>query len=145
MYNKKSSMMSPSCYFLLAVESDGIHIGIDGSSCVTSPLFLGLFMPEWFALCILEVTVGSLPPGTWSSPLQKFTKHSASFTKYNDTNTVQQDLNLYKENNNWMVYIFVLTNCQQWVGILSLTANTRRETLYSLWFLDLYYCIQHLP
>lgn len=46
MYNKKSSMMSPSCYFLLAVESDGIHIGIDGSSCVTSPLFLGLFMPE---------------------------------------------------------------------------------------------------
>lgn len=145
MYNKKSSMMSPSCYFLLAVESDGIHIGIDGSSCVTSPLFLRLFMPEWFALCILEVTVGSLPPGTWSSPLQKFTKHSASFTKYNDTNTVQQDLNLYKENNNWMVYIFVLTNFQQWVGILSLTANTRRETFYSLRFLDLYYCIQHLP
>lgn len=102
MYNKKSSMMSPSCYFLLAVESDGIHIGIDGSSCVTSPLFLGLFMPEWFALCILEVTVGSLPPGTWSSPLQKFTKHSASFTKYNDTNTVQQDKK--KITIGWFIY-----------------------------------------
>lgn len=126
MYNKKSSMMSPSCYFLLAVESDGIHIGIDGSSCITSPLFLGLFMPEWFALCKLEVTVGSLPPRTWSSPLQKFTKHSASFTKYNDTNTVQQDLNLYKENNNWMVYIFVFTNFQQWVGILSFIAQCKK-------------------
>lgn len=73
MYNKKSSLISP-CNFLLAVESDGIHIGINGSSCITSPLFLGLFMPEWFALCVLEVTVGSLPPRTCSSLLQKFTK-----------------------------------------------------------------------
>lgn len=80
MYNKKSSLMS-SCKFLLAVESNRIHIGINGSSCVTSPLFLGLFMPEWFALCVLEVTVGPLSPRTRSSLLQKSTKHSESFTK----------------------------------------------------------------